>query len=124
MVFTGTIGASVLVDRAVEARGGTEAATRRLVRRVIWEADQYAYKARAESVYVQRGKDHPDTNQFQLDAVWSPRFAVLHGGEYDGDRIEVRQPDQRWPLDVITMPSYRREGIEPIEDVWVYTLVR
>lgn len=145
MLFTGMLVSRVRVDLEVESRTESlEGITRRLVRDLIARADELAYKVREESVHVRRIGEVDREFQAEYEAVWSPQGAILVGGEYDGDRITIRREDRDgYPLSILTLPyrtkpyidntavpavttnpSYRREGIDPIEDVWVYKLIR
>lgn len=140
------LNASVLVDPgALRAPGALDAVASELRAAVVSEAESYGYLARPDSVFIWQGKDDEHAFRQTFFAVWSPTGARLIGGEYDGEVITVdrRVQDSGFPADQITLPfrsaphfssgdfptrtvvhpRYQRDGIDPIEDVWVYTLV-
>lgn len=120
-----------------------------LVHEVIKRADERAYKVREESVHVRVVETDDPRPGVLYAAVWSPRKARFVGGEYDGDVQPVARsvefggfPPDVWRLPyrhvehVVGIgredgwdprptrhPEYRRAGIDPIEDVWVYRMV-
>lgn len=144
MLFTGMLVSRIRVDITFEARpDALEGIKRRLVRELIARADERAYKVREESVHVRRRGQVESGMYAEYEAVWSPQSASLVGGEYDGDSITVRREEHDGcPVPVLTLPyrakpfidntgvpavtanpSYRREGIDPIADEWVYKLI-
>lgn len=146
MLVTETVASRAVVARELIVRDGepaVEAAANQVVRELIAFADERAWKVRPESVHIRRLDGKPDEWAVSFEAIWSPRSARFVGGEYDGDQIDVpRQRDGR-PLSVLTLPyrgatgvgdlehpavtqnpAYTRSGIDPISDVWVYTIRR
>lgn len=143
MFVTNRVEASLHVDRASLLREGTaESVAHQLRRAVIAEADKSAWKARPESVHVRCAGPSGHSRMLYV-GIWSPRSARFVGGEYDGDTLDVQLNDEtgmppemltlpyreRWsgaePSDtspgLSTYPAYERSGIEPIDDVWIYT---
>lgn len=150
MLVEGRIQARAIVDEAALAHpGAAEGVAQKLIRAVIGEADKSAYKVSPDSVHVRRVDERDETrHRVFFIGTWSPRTALLVGGEYDGDTINLdRDPATGLPLDVLRLPyrdsstflgadapivppapaqhpAYRRVGTHPIDDVWVYEHLR
>ena len=146
MIVKERVVASGLFSDEVLARPGAyEAASGRLIKAVVAEGDKSAWRIRPESVAVYSDGHKPETMQSRISAVWSPRTARFLGGEYDGEEMELRRldsdglPEERLTLpyraaptyeigarhpSVTGNPSYFRAGTHPIDDVWVYEILR
>lgn len=115
---------------------------RSLVRAVTALADERAYRVQPESVHVRRSFVDERAMTVEFTGVWSPQVARFVGGEYDGDTGHVQRDERSgMPLDLLRLPyraapfvgdegsvptvqqhpAYERSGIDPIDDVWVYT---
>jgi len=144
MLVTERLGATLFVGVELLHRpGALEGIAKQLTRAVQAEADKYAWKVRPESVHIRQVDAREDTHDVRFEAVWSPKEARFVGGEYDGDTITVSRESDGLPLLFLRLPyrshpssasnddrpspttsspTYERSGIDPIEDVWVYTL--
>lgn len=143
MHITNRVGATLDVTAEVMLRSGAaEWAVGEVIRRVVAEASRSAWKVRPESVHISR-RDGDWVSTFT--GLWSPLEARFVGGEYDGDMAAIERRGGGYPLAVLTLPyrafvgpadngtvvdhptsnpCYERSGIDPIDDVWVYTFVR
>jgi hypothetical protein len=146
MIVKERVGASGLFSDEVLARPGAfETAGNHLIDAVIAEGDKSAWRIRRESVVVYADGRTPETMQSRISAVWSPRVARFLGGEYDGEEMGVRRSNSDGlPEDQLTLPyrsapafesgahhpsmtvnpHYSRVGTHPIDDVWVYVILR
>ena len=147
MFVTNRVEARMHVDRSLLLRDwAVEAVRHELIRAVIAEADKSAWRVRPESVHVRCAGEADDWRMLYV-GLCSPRTARFVGGEYDGDTIRVERDDatgmspdrivrpyresRSWgyDLDAVTPtsspwnPEYERSGIDPIGDVWIYTLI-
>lgn len=125
-----------------ENAGALENVHRSLARTVAALADERAYRVRLESVHIRRSSVNESAMTVQFTGVWSPQTARFIGGEYDGETAHVQRDGQSgMPLDILRLPyraapflgdegsvptvsqhpAYERSGIDPIDDVWVYT---
>lgn len=144
MLVTTRLVADLSISREFIAqyRDALQAGADRLIRTIIGTADKSAYRVRPESVYITRTEEELTVT---LHGLWSPTGAHLIGGEYDGDTVNITRGEDGFPPRLLVFPcrsdpwreelsmsptrptsnpEYRRLGIDPIEDQWVYQLVR
>ncbi len=142
MTLTQPIYARALVSEENLARPGYEQGfMATIAQKLLRDIESRAYTAHRESIHVHRGVRKPKSMQVEFVAVWSPRTARFVGGEYDGHEIDVERGNDGLPLDMLRLPyqsgptnvsapsvtqhpAYRRVGIEPLDDVWLYEYVR
>lgn len=139
------VASGLFSDEALARPGASDAVREELIRTVIAEGDKSAWRIRRESVVVYADGHTPETMQSRISAVWSPRVARFLGGEYDGEEMEVRRSEEDGlPPDQLTLPyrsaptfesdakypsvtvnpRYSRVGTHPIDDAWVYVILR
>jgi hypothetical protein len=137
MIITDRLGATVLIDVVyVDHPAALEETAARLTRQVIETGEGVGAFIRPESVWVKRDPRVLSTNQFVMDAVWSPdpgNGVELRGGPADGEMISLHREEDGRPIELLRVPTsasgefglsataeYTRAGIDSERDVWVY----
>jgi hypothetical protein len=138
MIITDRLGAATHIDaeHAADPEAFGEVAAR-LTREIIETGEGIGAFIRPESVWVEKKPNMLPTDQFVVEAQWSPdpeTGVELRGGPADGEVIHLRRENDGRPLPVLTVPvaasdkfgltstaEYSRTGIDSERDIWVYS---